>query len=72
MLANSGEGEGMAKQSEPFEADHRPECGQCGLGMWMLSRARTPALGNGHEVRTFECPACGHRHVVTVAPTHKS
>jgi DNA-directed RNA polymerase subunit RPC12/RpoP len=41
---------------------YRPACSQCGRQTW-LTRIE-PAEEPGHDLRTFECEACGHSEVL--------
>ena len=41
---------------------YRPDCGQCGRQTWLVRIE--PAEEPGHDLRTFECAACGHSEVV--------
>ena len=56
-------------QSEPSLINalqlYRPSCPKCGTHM-MLARIE-PAAEPGHDLRTFECSACGHNETEKVA-----
>jgi predicted RNA-binding Zn-ribbon protein involved in translation (DUF1610 family) len=43
---------------------YRPLCSRCGT-LSTLARVE-PAAEPDHDLRTFECPACGHTDVVKV------
>lgn len=43
---------------------YRPLCSKCGT-LSMLTRVE-PSGDPGHDLRIFECPACGHADVVTM------
>jgi len=48
------------KQSQLY----RPLCSKCGT-LSTLRRVE-PSPEPGHDLRTFECPSCGHTEVVTM------
>jgi ribosomal protein S27AE len=54
--------------SEPSQLNqlqlYRPPCSRCGAPT-LLARIE-PAGEQGHDLRTFECAACGHTEVVDV------
>jgi len=43
---------------------YRPLCSRCGT-LSTLARVE-PAPGPDHDLRTFECPACGHIDVAKI------
>ena len=43
---------------------YRPLCGKCGA-LTTLTRVE-PAAEPGHDLRTFECPSCGHAEAVKI------
>jgi len=43
---------------------YRPPCPNCG-GLTMLARIE-PAQETDHDLRTFECDACGHQEIIKI------
>ena len=43
---------------------YRPLCSKCGT-LSTLTRVE-PSAEPGHDLRTFECPSCGHADLITV------